>query len=359
VHSLFPVIKWCKFNDFEKHLLSFQYEEIKVQRITVKFYFKTFLLIVVLAVSACHPRNSIPTIDLYPAKSVDIFPDTANSNFIYDMKYYNDRVFILNSNEGRILVTDQDLNMLYSFGQQGDDPGELTNPLSFAVWNDSVYVNHTDGTVINVFTLEGDFVRTFTIESGISFREFSIHDNQVIATTSVSDSSGYLITFLDLQGNYLRSFGDIEPEKRQQSRFRYRPLFVDQNQNILSVPLSLPKVELYRMDGTMLDELDLIHEQVMREHFQILQELQRERMQSGTDAFVFTYSGASYYRRLYLSTTADEEEFSPVIVVTVHNQKLLPASILNLHADSTGTNILDQKICVTSDNILAFDWENG
>ncbi|HTT33045.1 MAG TPA: peptidyl-alpha-hydroxyglycine alpha-amidating lyase family protein [Candidatus Acidoferrum sp.] len=101
-----------------------------------------------------HVKPPLPPVDGFFRQVTDIAWDSAGNGYISD-GYVNSRV----------AKVDKDGNWLKSFGEPGDQPGQLNTPHSIAVdAHDSVYVADRGNRRIQVFDTEGNLLRQITID---------------------------------------------------------------------------------------------------------------------------------------------------------------------------------------------------
>lgn len=104
-----------------------------------------------------HVKPPLPPVDGMFRQVTDVAWDSAGNGYISD-GYVNSRV----------AKVDKDGNWLKSFGEPGDQPGQLNTPHSIAVDDrDNVYVADRGNRRIQVFDTDGRFLRQITIEAAI------------------------------------------------------------------------------------------------------------------------------------------------------------------------------------------------
>jgi len=101
-----------------------------------------------------HVKPPLPPVDGMFRQVTDIAWDSAGNGYISD-GYVNSRV----------AKVDKDGNWLKSFGEPGDQPGQLNTPHSIAIdAHDNVYVADRGNRRIQVFDTEGNLLRQITID---------------------------------------------------------------------------------------------------------------------------------------------------------------------------------------------------
>jgi DNA-binding beta-propeller fold protein YncE len=101
-----------------------------------------------------HLKPPLPPVDGMFRQVTDIAWDSVGNGYISD-GYVN----------ARVAKIDKEGNWLKSFGEPGDQPGQLSTPHSIAVdAHDNVYVADRGNRRIQVFDADGEFLRLFTID---------------------------------------------------------------------------------------------------------------------------------------------------------------------------------------------------
>jgi hypothetical protein len=101
-----------------------------------------------------HVKPPLPPIDGMFRQVTDVAWDSAGNTYISD-GYINSRI-------GK---ADKDGNWLKSWGEPGDKPGQLNTPHSIAIdAQDNVYVADRGNRRIQVFDVDGKFLRQITID---------------------------------------------------------------------------------------------------------------------------------------------------------------------------------------------------
>jgi len=128
---------------------------------------------------------------------------------ITKISIFNDRVFILDGRQSKILVYDLSAKYLYSIGRPGQGPGDLEHPSDFFITDkEEIYVLNSMAKTIEVFTLKGDFIKRIEIkmpkELYYSYPSMLLvdDDNEIDIAYSLSPN---LIDAYDENGRYLRT----------------------------------------------------------------------------------------------------------------------------------------------------------
>lgn len=88
-------------------------------------------------------------------------PQNKNFYTISDIKYFNEKFFVLDSLHFRVLIFDKNFNLLLSFGGFGESLNTFVNPSSLLVDEDYIYVCDLASGKIKVFKHNGEFAGFF------------------------------------------------------------------------------------------------------------------------------------------------------------------------------------------------------
>jgi hypothetical protein len=120
-----------------------------------------------------HPKPPLPPIDGMFRQVTDVAWDAAGNSYISD-GYIN----------SRIAKVDKDGNWLKSWGEPGDQPGQLNTPHSIALdAQGNVYVADRGNRRIQVFDGDGKFLRQITIDVPVDPNAHAAIGNKPTATT--------------------------------------------------------------------------------------------------------------------------------------------------------------------------------
>jgi len=123
--------------------------------------------------------------------------------------FSQDKVFVFDQKQKNIFVFSESFSYLYSIGSPGQGPGELEDPVDFAVCSDKIVVLERFPRKLDIFTLNGEFLErvNLKIPEEISYSYPSAilpgPDTTFIIAYDLSD---HLIDVYDAQGNYKSTF---------------------------------------------------------------------------------------------------------------------------------------------------------
>ncbi len=173
------------------------------------------------------------------------------------IRAYRGRVYLNDARSNQVLCLDNDLSLLHVFGSVGEGPGEFTYAGALLVQNDSIYVYDGGKRRIQIFDLDGTYVRSFQLPAYVH-TSFAIDAQDHIYISAHTLEAPIVV--LDSQGEQVRRFGHLlgTTDSDTQNRIRsVRFLALDSKGELLAVGRSVPIVERYNLDGTLLHSVDL------------------------------------------------------------------------------------------------------
>ena len=116
----------------------------------------------------------------------------------------NENIFVAYGFQNMIQVFDMNGEFLHSFGESGNQPGELIEAYKISASEDELFVSDSGNRRIQVFDTEGNFLRQFSTDMDdiINSRpvDVVITDNRIY----VAESSTSSILIFDMDGNFLK-----------------------------------------------------------------------------------------------------------------------------------------------------------
>ncbi|MFC1492478.1 6-bladed beta-propeller [candidate division KSB1 bacterium] len=172
------------------------------------------------------------------------------------------RIYILDSGNYKVKVFDESLKLLYSFGSQGEGPGEFQYPSHFFIPGDGkVYV--FDANMIDIFLTDGKFIETMTSP----FRYSSIvtlTSNGEYLTTHMPypfpgiEEKDKLVELIDKDGNAVFSVCDVVYRGEDFDKIGLNEMNASISpDNFLFISLKYRNmIEKYTMDGELLYRIE-------------------------------------------------------------------------------------------------------
>ncbi|MCP4727608.1 MAG: hypothetical protein GY863_21390 [bacterium] len=122
-------------------------------------------------------------------------------------------IFILDAGNYKIKKFDRNYKFIFSIGNKGQGPGELTGPSSVDILPDgNIVINDRASRRVNIFEKDGDFINSFRNEGKSPDRLIALNSGEIAVyylMKQVPDGEGdapMLVSVLDTKGNVLREF---------------------------------------------------------------------------------------------------------------------------------------------------------
>jgi len=134
-----------------------------------------------------------------------------------------DEVFVADARNGRIQVFDLEGHFLRQFGSPGEGPGELGRPMNLDVHAGELYVPEYFNDRIQVFSLAGRH-RRFIGQAGDGPGQFNAPGGVAVAadgTLYVADFYGHRVQKLTTDGEFIRQWGTTGRSGHAAGRFTY------------------------------------------------------------------------------------------------------------------------------------------
>ncbi|MCX8095096.1 MAG: stalk domain-containing protein [Caldisericia bacterium] len=221
-----------------------------------------------------------------------------NKNFytVRDIKYFNEKFFVLDSMHFRVLIFDRNFNLLLSFGGFGDSLNTFLNPSSLLVDEDFIYVCDLNSGKVKVFRHNGEFagffieypkmlptsiamdsnfnlwitdrrddtVKVFSIDnelkmiigkSGSGKKEFKAPLDIITYEDKVYvlDSGNSRVQVFNLNGNYLYDFGT--PGLDDGKLYSPTSFTFDKNGNLWIVEKSNGRIQIFNKNGEFIKKV--------------------------------------------------------------------------------------------------------
>ena len=119
----------------------------------------------------------------------------------------DEKIFVAYGWQDQIQVFDLNGNFLWKFGSSGAQAGQFNTPYRIAALNNELFVADLENHRIQVFALDGSFLREFETYNEVSGQhgkpfDVNIYDNQIF----VIEQTGNSILVFDLNGEFIKEF---------------------------------------------------------------------------------------------------------------------------------------------------------
>lgn len=130
-----------------------------------------------------------------------------------------DNMYFFDRRQMKMISIDQEGNLRWAKGQEGKGPGDFESPFGMAIHGDRIYVANIQGSRLDEFDLDGNFIRSYDLPKEINFASIiGIRENgEVLMSGANFGTIGADISILEL-GDSLKlktNFSIIETEDEQ------------------------------------------------------------------------------------------------------------------------------------------------
>ena len=276
-----------------------------------------------------------------------------------------DVLYLSGQGYGHIFALDNDLRVLRTFGRSGEGPGEFSEvPHNLYAEGNRVYGLQGGSKNVHVFSLEGNYLRSFSVEpvAYVVSQGISVNNQGDVYIASSFPVDPYSITKFDSSGTVIKTFGGILTTSYSETlnrRLSGRLITVINNKYLLAVGLSVPVIEKYSLDGELIQSSDLSDTPYFRERLDYAEESYSQA--SGGIVSVISYM-ATLNSRLYLIPIEGYPEVglrvNRLLEIDVESLNILNAYTLLDHQEEP-LRWVDAFEFISEDELLVFHYTDG
>lgn len=219
----------------------------------------------VLTLSGCSADES-PSTQGNSLRARDVVESIDGDQFLENvraMQRYGNALYLSGKGYHSIFVLDDNFQIIRTIGSQGEGPGEFIQaPFSFHVSGNRLYSYNSSSKRIQVFSLEGDYLRSIPIDPkhGVWFQGLVMDTQGNLYLTPTLSQNPYSIVKLDSSGTVLKTFGDLletSYSERKNRQLSSRIIISVENDYLISIGEHIPVIEKYSLEGELLQSVDL------------------------------------------------------------------------------------------------------
>ncbi len=279
-----------------------------------------------------------------------------------------DVLYLSGQGYGHIFALDDDLRVIRTFGRSGEGPGEFPEaPHNLYAEGNRVFGLNAGSKNVHVFSLEGDFLRSFSVDPlrYVLSQGISVNNQGDVYIASSFPVVPYSITKIDSSGTVIKTFGELlttsYPETLNR-RLSGRRITVISNKYLLAVGMSVPVIEKYSLDGELIQSSDLSDTPYFRERLDYAEDsYSQANGERGGIVSVISYM-ATLNSRLYLLPVEGYPEVglrvNRLLEIDVESLNILNAYTLLDHQEEP-LRWVEAFEFISEDELLVFHYSEG
>lgn len=287
---------------------------------------------------------------------------------VWAMHKSGDVLYLSGQGYGHILALDDDLGVIRTFGRSGEGPGEFSGaPRNLYAEGNRVFGLQAASNDIHAFSLEGDYLRSFSVdpEAVIWSQGISVNNQGDVYVANSFPVVPYSITKFDSSGTVIKTFGELLTTSYSETlnrRLSGRLITLINNKYLLAVGLSIPVIEKYSLDGALIQSSDLSDTPYFRERLDYAED-SYSQADGGRGGIVSVISHmATLNSRLYLIPIEGHAEVglrvNRLLEIDVESLNLLNAYTLLDHQEEP-LRWVEAFEFVSEDELLVFHYTDG
>ena len=195
-------------------------------------------------------------------KVVTQTPDGVKFNLPHFIRYnkYDDKVYVTDTWNNRIVVFDAELNYITEFGTYGQGPGEFDWPSGIEFFeNGDFIVTDLSNSIIQLFNKDFKYISHLSIQGSLGFEYYiRINSKGNILVNIPNDDS--LFTVMDNKWKELIKFGEIIKYKRKGYQGTHNLLHYtfDEQENLYCAFINNPVLRKYDNNNKLVYEKNIL-----------------------------------------------------------------------------------------------------
>ncbi|HET8864979.1 MAG TPA: hypothetical protein VFM80_04710 [Gracilimonas sp.] len=156
------------------------------------------------------------SIELVETFDLSLIEEPIISSISYLTFDKDDNMYFLDRRLMKMISLDPEGNLRWAVGQEGKGPGDFENPFGMAIHNGKIYVANIQGTRIDEFGLNGNFIKTYDLPKEVNFASLvGIRENgQILLSGAKFGTIGADIKILQISDTLeaVTNFSIVETE---------------------------------------------------------------------------------------------------------------------------------------------------
>lgn len=309
----------------------------------------TFLCFVLILMCKETPETkSLQSQSVVDPMFIDVYPDTIISQ-LSDSTYFRDleslrilknRLYFTDFQNSRVICLDRSsLKILFEIDKKGNGPGEFQFPARFFIFGDSIYIHDEAKQQIEVYDIDGGYGRNFNFPV-LTFSNFAVDSHGNFYVNTIANE--FPISVYDLKGKKINQFGrwlmneKNTIEKRSRNSRHLVTGFKDSTEYLIGVYLSEPILELYTLEGKLVQVVDLSELSVLEDRIRFIEDNYREKGTTLQSVVIYKLFTSVYCdtNNLYLAYASEEGITNNILLLNLRKLQDNQIEIKNLQLKS-------------------------
>ena len=206
----------------------------------MRYLLNRFMMIIMISLVGCQPSDNQSILESIEPFEIDkpvIFVESINQGLYLPGQIVlldNGYIAVLDYPTNEVLVFDPEAELINRFGGEGQGPGETVAARYLQKTENYLYVIDPDLLRVNQFSKAGNFIKTFSFDTGMAERIISVKNGGVYFQAAMGEN-GTLIRKTDTKSGSTQNFGkamgeeyrpgDMEIERRRLQQGEIPELF--------------------------------------------------------------------------------------------------------------------------------------
>ena len=261
--------------------------------------------------------------------------DLSDGSFLsraHRLIYKNGKLYMSETNRQQIIVFDENLNLLNTIARQGKGPNEVGFISDFSVKGDTVSVKDKVGLRIQNYKSGGAYIKSVNIQgisTEINLSHNFLYSNDILTIASKKDSALVRYDFSSGKPSLINEFGKRYKFPTLNQNMYWNNRYVDIiNDNIVAISDCQPFIELYNMDGKLLNKYDFSYIPIIEKVVKSINSRPVVKNMiymmaagysiQGNDLYIlFNTRNPSYRRNKIIKFSLDGNKFTPEVIYTL------------------------------------------
>jgi hypothetical protein len=246
--------------------------------------------------SSCKEKDNI-TYSNYELKLINKI-DNPSFGRINSVARYGKVFFLTDIADAQVFCFDSNYDFKYRFGDKGKGPGELLQPGSLFVLNDTIYVYESSKQSLQLYDLKGEYLESFKLPLGFNSAERFFLDSSLVLYGSIKSGPKPIIIKNLKTGDIIKT-GNNYNNVQANALAGFHFLDMDKN-HLIVVAMFRPLLYKMNKEGFMIDSLDLASFKLFEDHNYAIELLTSNQSSHSSFTFFYFKDAAVFNSRLFV-----------------------------------------------------------